>query len=114
MVTSFLALVALVVLLVALASRYVRGRHRPSRLRGDVDSGPASGTGRGVAVSVYGTRCRGRRIEGYGLWIDGREVDLVKGDTVRVEGRPYTVRSIRRTNGGRGEGGMVVELGELP
>jgi len=114
MTISFLALVALVVLLVALASRYVRGRHRPSRLRGDVDSGPAYGTGRSVAVSVYGTRCRGRRIEGYGLWIDGRGVDPVKGDTIRVEGRPYTVRSVRRTNGDRGEGGLVVELGELP
>ena len=109
MATSFLALVALVVLLVALASRYVKGRQRPS--------GPAPRPGRSddaIRVSVYGQGFEARRIEGYGLYLPGRDARIVKGDTLRVEGRAYTVKSVGQIRGAGGDRGLIVEIVDLP
>lgn len=106
---SFVALVALVVLLVVLASRYVKGRQRPS--------GRAPRSGRShdaIRVSVYGQGFEARRIEGYGLYLPGREATIVKGDTVRVEGRAYTVRSVGQIRGAGGDRGVIVEIVDLP
>lgn len=108
-----LGLVALLSLIFVLAGRYRAGRQHPPSLPDgpDRDSGRAL---RSPSVSVYGEECAAVRTAGGGLYVTGNGVVLMEDDTIRVDGRSFTVTEIRSVDRGRAGGALIVGLEELP
>ena len=110
---SLFGLLALISLTVVLAYRYRVGRQHPRV--------PEGGSGSdGVlpedspTVCVYGEECPAVRTAGSAIYVTGGGVVLMEDDTIRLDGRSFTVTELRRTAGGRGEGVLIVGLSELP
>lgn len=113
MSVSALGLVALVSLISVLAYRYRAGRHHPHSRLGDSVSDAGPGTG-APTVSVYGAECPAVRTAGGAIYVNGGGVILMEDDTIRLGGRSFTVTELRKTDGGRGDGVLIVGLRELP
>lgn len=107
MSVSLLGLVALVSLISVLAYRYRAGRHHPASRPDDSPTGAPT-------VSVYGEECSAVRTAGDALYVTGSGVLLMEGDTIRLDGRAFTVTELRRSDGRRGDGVLVAGLSELP
>lgn len=113
MSSSLLGLLALISLVLVLAHRYRAGRHRP---RGPVGGHGSDGARRedSPTVSVYGQECTAVRTAGSGIYMAGNDVILIEDDTIRVDGRSFTVTRIRRTHDGHTDGVLITGLRELP
>ena len=107
MSVSLLGLVALLSLISVLAYRYRAGRHHPASRPDDSATGVPT-------VSVYGERCPAVRTAGSAIYVTGNGTVLMEGDTIRLDGRSFTVTELRRTEKGRGGGVLIVGLSELP
>lgn len=108
MSTSLLGLLALISLMLVLAYRYRAGRQHPRVPEGVVGSREGSPT-----VCVYGEECAAVRTAGSGIYVTGDDVVLMEDDTIRVDGRSYTVTGIRRP-GSSPDAVLITGLRELP
>lgn len=113
MSSSLLGLLALISLVLVLAYRYRAGRHRPRGPEGGHGSDSA-GRGGSPTVSVYGQECMAVRTVGSGIYVTGNDVILMEDDTIRVDGRSFTVTRIGRTHDGRTDGALITGVRELP
>ena len=115
MSVSLLGFVALVSLISVLAYRYRAGRQHPASGSGEGASDEARRTGGDApSVCVYGEECSAVRTAGDALYVTGSGVVLMQDDTIRLDGRSYTVTELRRTKGVRGDGVLIVGLSERP
>lgn len=113
MSSSLLGLLALISLVLVLAYRYRAGRHRPREPEGGPGSEGGGGEG-SPTVSVYGQECTAVRTAGSGIYVAGNDVILMEDDTIRIDGRSFTVTRIGRTRDGRTDGALITGLRELP
>lgn len=72
----------------------------------------ASPAPRHLTVSIYGDEREAVREDGVGIYVGGH--GIIVGDTVRVAGRPRTVRELRRFVTDRRASTLIVEASDLP